>query len=145
MNPTVLIVEDHDTLREGLREWLSISFPGCHILEARSAKEAMDLLGTGPPDIILMDIGLSHGLSQMNGIDATRHIKATTPQVQIVMLTIHEASIYQADAAAAGANAYILQRKMHAELIPAMTKLLSRLGGQSLGPPKGDREIEDIE
>ncbi len=122
MKPTILMVEDHDAVRTSLRDWLSTSFPECRFLEGRSGEEAIDLVGAQAPDIVLMDIGLS----EMNGIEATRRIKAMAPEVQVVMLTIHEAPIYRADAAAAGASAYILKRKMYAELIPVLTKLLSR-------------------
>jgi DNA-binding NarL/FixJ family response regulator len=67
-----------------------------------------------------MDIGLT----QMNGIEATRHIKAIAPQTQVVMLTIHEDDAYRADASAAGASAYVPKRKMQTELLPALRALL---------------------
>jgi len=121
MNPTILIVEDHDAVRAALRDWLSTTFPDWSFLEAKSGEEAVDLACAKAPDIILMDIGLP----KMNGIGATRHIKAAAPQVQVVMLTIHEAPEYQADAAAAGANAYVVKRKMHTELIPTLRKLMA--------------------
>ena len=131
MKATILIVEDHDAVRTSLRDWLSSSFPECCFLEAKSGEEAVDLTCAQPPDIVLMDIGLP----RMNGVEATTRIKAIRPQTQVVMLTIHEASRYRADAATAGASAYLLKRRMHTELIPAMTKLLSGLADYSPGPP----------
>ena len=122
MKPTILIVEDHDAVRTSLCDWLSTIFPDCRFLEAKTGENAVALVCTRPPDIVLMDIGLS----QMNGIEATRRIKAMAPDVQVVMLTIHEASIYRTDAAAAGAGAYVFKRKMHTELVPVLTTLLSR-------------------
>jgi DNA-binding NarL/FixJ family response regulator len=61
----------------------------------------------------------------MNGIEATRRIKAAAPTAQVVMLTIHEDEAYRADAAAAGASAYVPKRLMQTELLPALEALLS--------------------
>ena len=130
MKPTILIVEDHDAVRTSLRDWLLATFPECRFLETTSGEEAVDLVRIQRPDLVLMDIGLP----QMSGIEATRRIKAMTPDVQVVMLTIHEASIYRTDAAAAGASAYILKRKMYTELIPVVTNLLSHSTAPSPGP-----------
>lgn len=117
----ILIVEDHDELRNSLRNWLGSLFRGCNILEARSGEEALQKAKAEPPDIVLMDIMLP----EMNGIEAARYIKNIVPYAQIVMLSMYEDSAYQADAVSAGATAYIPKRKMGTELIPAITKLLS--------------------
>ena len=122
MCPTILIVEDHDAVRTSLRDWLSATFPDWTLVEAKSGEEAVDLALARPPDVVLVDIGLPG----MNGIETTRHIKAVVPQAQVVMLTIYEAPEYQADAAAAGASAYIVKRRMHTELIPVLARLLSQ-------------------
>jgi len=117
---TILIVEDHKSVRNALRDWLSISFPDCRVLDVESGEEAVALVRVHPPDIVLMDIGLP----QMNGIQATRNIKAITPLVHVVMLTIQESFAYEAEAVEAGAHAYILKRKMGTDLIPAVAALL---------------------
>ncbi len=122
MCPTIMIVEDHEAVRTSLRDWLSAIFPDCVFVEAKSGEEAVDLARAQSPDVVLMDIGLPG----MNGIEATRRIKVVWPQTQVVILTIHEAPEYQADAAAAGASAYITKRRMHTKLIPTLTKLLSQ-------------------
>lgn len=122
MCPTIMIVEDHDAVRAALCDWLGAAFPNCIVIEAKSGEEAVDLALAQPPDVVLMDISLPG----MNGIGATRRIKAAVPQTQVVMLTIHEAPEYQADAMAAGASAYIVKRHMHTELIPTLSKLLSQ-------------------
>jgi DNA-binding NarL/FixJ family response regulator len=89
---TILIVEDHEPVRRRLRDWPSIRFPECRFLAAESGEEAVTLVSTHSPDIVLMDIGLPH----MNGIEATRHIKAVAPQVHIVILTTRESFEYEA-------------------------------------------------
>lgn len=120
MQPVIMIVEDYEMVRALLHEWLGTAFPDCRFLEAHSGEEAIALASASPPEVVLMDIGLT----QMNGIEATRHIKAIAPQTQVVMLTIHEDDAYRADASAAGASAYVPKRKMQTELLPALRALL---------------------
>lgn len=124
MRGTILIVEDHDEVRNSLRDWLSSIFSECSFLEAKTGEEAMTLVQAKPPDIVLMDIGLP----KMNGIEAASRIKGSLPQTKVVMLTIHEEPRYQTDAASAGANGYVVKRKMHSDLIPIMKKLLAQGG-----------------
>lgn len=119
--PTILIVEDHDALRDSLKTWLGTIFKDCNILQAKNGEEALDRVFAHSPDIVLMDVMLP----KMNGIEAARRIKNTVPKTQVVMLSIYEDSAYKADAAAAGVSAYIPKRKMGTELIPVITKLLS--------------------
>jgi DNA-binding NarL/FixJ family response regulator len=118
---TILIVEDHDALRDSLRKWLSSIFPDCNFIDAKSGEEAIKLASSHLPDIVLMDIGLP----KMSGIEATRYILKAVPKTHVVILTIHDVADYKTDASAAGAVAYIPKHAMHSELIPVMTKLLS--------------------
>ncbi len=117
---TILIVEDHDALRDSLRKWLSSIFPDCNFMDAKSGEEAVALASDRSPDIVLMDIGLP----KMNGIEATRYILKAVPTTHVVILTIHDVADYKTDASAAGAIAYIPKHRMHSELIPVVTKLL---------------------
>jgi len=119
--PVILIVEDHDELRHSLQDWLRSFFRDCSVLQAKSGEEAVQKANAESPDIVLMDVMLP----EMNGIEAASRIKDLVPDVQILMLSMYEDSAYQSDAAAAGATAYIPKRRMGAELIPAITKLLS--------------------
>jgi len=121
MSPTILIVEDHDAMRSALREWLETVFPHCRVIEAANAKEAIAVAQAELPKVILMDIGLP----QMNGIEASRRIKASVPSAQIVVLTIHEDKAYRADAEEAGVSAYIPKRTMQTELVSTLAALLS--------------------
>jgi len=131
MRPTILIVEDHVQVRTLLKDWLSPIFSGCEFLEAATGEAAVTLASDRLPEMVLMDIKLP----QMDGIEATRRIKAISPQSRVVMLTICEAFDYQAAASAAGADAYVPKRTMHSELVPVMNKLFS----QSPGACRGNR------
>ena len=121
---TILIVEDHDALRDSLKNWLTSIFQDCMFLQARTGEEALELCHTHLPQIVLMDIMLP----EMSGIDTTRRIKDAVPDAQVVVLSIYEDSAYKTDAAAAGAVAYISKRKMGTELVPLLTELLSGRG-----------------
>jgi DNA-binding NarL/FixJ family response regulator len=121
MPATILIVEDHDAVRRALRDWLEVEFPQCRVMEAASGEEAIALLRTESPRLVVMDISLPG----MNGIEATRQIKATLPSAQIVMLTVHEDDTYRADATAAGASAYVPKRAMQTELLLTLAALLA--------------------
>ena len=118
---TILIVEDHDELRETLLEWLKSVFSDCTFLVAGSGEKAIELVEAHQPAIVLMDIQLPG----INGIEAIRRIKKISPQTQALILSIMNVSAYKEEAMAAGACAYINKQHMHAELIPALTKLLS--------------------
>jgi len=117
----ILIVEDHDELRETLVEWLQSVFSNCTFLVAGSGEKAIELAETHHPAIVLMDIQLP----KMNGIEAIRRIKKISPQTQALILSVMNVSAYKEEAMAAGACAYINKQHMHVELIPALNKLLS--------------------
>ena len=118
---TIIIVEDHDELRETLLEWLKSVFSDCTFLVAGSGEKAIELAEAHQPAIVLMDIQLPG----INGIEAIRRIKKISPQTQALILSVMNVSAYKEEAMAAGACAYVNKQHMHAELIPALTRLLS--------------------
>jgi DNA-binding NarL/FixJ family response regulator len=119
--PTILVVEDHDAVRESLSEWLQVKFPVCRVLGARCGEDALALASVESLDLVVMDIALPG----MNGIEATRKLKATQPTAKVVMLTIREDNSYRTDAERAGASAYVTKRAMQNELIPTLAELLA--------------------
>lgn len=121
MNHNILIVEDHVIVRQSLREWLELSFPHYQLLEATSGEEAVTMAQTLNPRLVIMDIGLPG----MSGIEAAQSIKEALPDTHVVMLTIYDDEAHRADAAAAGASAYVPKRKVQTELLPIVTRLLS--------------------
>jgi two-component system invasion response regulator UvrY len=121
MPVNILIVEDDATVRKLLGQWLSLTFPWCQVLEAATGEEGVRLAQSASPRVVIMDISLPG----IGGIDATRHIKASVPGTEVVILTIHEAAAYRKDAALAGASAYVSKRKMRTQLIPVLERMLS--------------------
>lgn len=98
----ILIVEDHELTRFGLKT----TFEGVdyveRIFEADSAEAAIDIFNNNHIDIIIMDLGLP----KMNGIDATKQIKASNKDVKVIMLTSHNDENEVLNSLKAGANAY---------------------------------------
>jgi DNA-binding NarL/FixJ family response regulator len=122
MNHQILIVEDHDGVRQSLREWLELVFPQYHLVEATSGEEALTLAQSISPRVVIMDIGLPG----MNGIEAAQDIKKAAPSTLVVMLSIYDDEAHRADATAAGACAYVPKRKVQTELLPVLTRLLAK-------------------
>ncbi len=106
MPGTILIVEDHDAVRTAQCAGLQTECSQPRIIQAASGEAAVELARDQLPDVIIMDIALPG----MSGSEATRRIKASTPGVYIMILTIPEEEAYRADAMAAGASAFVPKR-----------------------------------
>lgn len=101
----VLLVDDHAMVREGLKVMLSTD-PGLEMVgTASDGEEAIALVDKCKPNVVLMDVRMPG----MNGIEATRLIKASHQGVSVVMLTVYESEVYVADAVEAGAAGYLLK------------------------------------
>jgi DNA-binding NarL/FixJ family response regulator len=120
MNSPILIVEDHQGVRQSLREWLELSFPRYRLIEATSGEEGVTLAQAMSPCLVIMDIGLPG----MNGIEAAQSIKAAVPGTRVVLLTMFDDEAHRAGAVAAGVSAYVPKRKVQTELLPVLTVLL---------------------
>jgi len=102
MTQNILIVEDHELTRFGLKTTFEgVDYIG-EIYEAESAETAIEIFKNNSIDIIIMDLGLP----KMNGIDATKQIKSLNKDVKIVMLTSHNDEKEVLNSLKAGANAY---------------------------------------
>jgi two-component system, NarL family, response regulator DegU len=101
---SVMIVEDHTIVREGLRSLLA--YPWLEIVgDAVDGKEAIEKADQLLPDVILMDIRLPH----ISGLEATRQIKSRHPSTAVIMLTMYENEEYVVEAIKAGASGYVLK------------------------------------
>lgn len=118
----ILIVEDHRRTMDLLLYLLGSAFPGQALRTANSAEEALASCRAALPRLVVLDIGLP-GTS---GIDAARQIKALSPAVRVVMHSNHEHAIFREQCAAAGADAFVSKTRSHAELVPAVARLLSQ-------------------
>lgn len=114
---SILLVDDHEIVRAGLRSLLErqddISVAG----EASSGAQAIDLATQLQPDVILMDVSMS----DMDGIEATRRIKKEVPDVNVLALTVHEEEAYFFEMLTAGASGYVPKRASPQILLTAIS------------------------
>lgn len=128
----VMIVDDHARFRSAIRHWIARLDASYELIEAASGEEAVSLAAGRNIDIVLMDIELPG----MNGIEATRRIKASAPKTQVVMLTNHEESPFPDAAQAAGASAYVLKNRVPEDL---ESLLAAMLRARDRDPSRGTR------
>ncbi len=108
----ILLADDHDLVRAGFRSLLQ-SFEGIQVIgEAANGHEALRLVETLKPDLVLMDIAMP----ELNGLEATARIAKEHPQVRVMILSMHANEEYARRAIRAGAQGYLLKRASTAEL-----------------------------
>ncbi len=115
MNPIrILLVDDHQVVREGLRRMLELEADLSVVGEAADAREVFTQVDLLSPDVILMDIKMP----EVDGIELTRQLKEKHPSCNIVMLTLYNE--YLTQAIEAGAVGYLLKDVRREELIRAI-------------------------
>jgi DNA-binding NarL/FixJ family response regulator len=114
----VVLVDDHDVLRMGVRDFIS-SLRGYEVVgEADTAREALRTIEATKPDVILMDIALPG----MDGIVATREILRRVPGARVIVLSAHKQSHDVMDAIDAGAVGYVLKADPPETLVQALER-----------------------
>ncbi|MEA3336367.1 MAG: response regulator transcription factor [Chloroflexota bacterium] len=112
----LLLVDDHDIVRAGLRMLFLAENDFEIVGEAGSGEEAILALEALEPDVILMDVAMPG----MSGIEATRRIKAKAPDVAVLALTMHEDEQYFFEMLNAGASGYVPKRAAPDDLVAAI-------------------------
>ncbi len=115
---TLLIVDDHELVRRGIRTILAAQPDITVVGEASSGEEALKLAEQLAPDVVLMDL-LMPG---MNGVETTRRLKAISPGAQVIVLTSYHEDEHIFPAIRAGALSYLLKDVSAAELAEAIRK-----------------------
>lgn len=125
--PRLLIVDDHQLAREGLRAVLEEA--GFTVVGvAASGEEAIELVAAVVPDVVLMDVRLGPGI---DGLEATRRIVARGMASKVLMLTLHDMPAYVREALSAGAAGYVLKDAAIDDLKAAIAQVMA---GQSAIP-----------
>lgn len=115
----ILIVDDHDIVREGLRSVLD-AMAGCRVCgEARDGREAIALALELRPDIVIMDLSMP----ELNGLEATRRLRRELPRTQILILTVHDSEQLVHEVLEAGARGYVLKSDAGHSLTAAIENL----------------------
>ena len=128
MKHRIMIVEDHNLLRAGLRSMISAVADFEVVAEARDGKEALRTAIALVPDLIMMDLSMP----SMNGIEATMQIKRRSPGIRIIALTVYKSQEYVREALKAGVDGYVLKDATYDELIVAIRSVLN--GKKFLSP-----------
>ncbi|OFX14667.1 MAG: hypothetical protein A2V59_08520 [Armatimonadetes bacterium RBG_19FT_COMBO_69_19] len=124
----VLLADDHDLFRQGVRRLLEGS-PDLEVVgEARTGQDTVRLVEELAPDIVLLDISMP----ALSGIDAARLIKTASPRTGIIILTVHADEEFLFEAIKAGAMGYLLKDASADELIRAIRVIY---GGEGLLAP----------
>ena len=112
----VLLVDDHETVRQGLRLLLDAQTDMEVVGEAGDGRAALDLAGSLKPAVVVMDITMA----EMNGLIATRMLREANPATAIVALTRHQDDAYVQEMLGAGALGYVLKQSASTELLSAV-------------------------
>ncbi len=130
----VLLVDDHEVVRVGLRSLL-IREPTIEVVgEAGTVAEAVAQAARLQPDVIIMDVRLPDG----SGVEACREIRSTDPRVQIIMLTSHADEDAVFNSIMAGASGYLLKQVQGREVVRAVETVAT---GQSLLDPAVTQKV----
>ena len=115
----ILIADDHDIVREGLRSLLSAQ-PGWEVCgEAANGREAVAQARQLGPDVAILDFSMP----ELNGLDAARQIRKSLPHTEVLILTMHDLEELAREIFAAGAGSYILKTDAKRHLVEAIKAL----------------------
>jgi two-component system response regulator NreC len=115
----LLLVDDHEIVREGLRSCLAPYRQLQVVGEAASGEQALVMAAQTKPDVVLMDINLPH----MSGLEATRHLQQQLPGSKILILTVYDNPEYVREVMRAGAKGYVLKNTAPQDLVAAIEKI----------------------
>lgn len=156
---SILIVDDHPIVRQGIQSLLAQEPDLCITGEAESAGRALDILRGQPVDAAIIDISLKG----TDGLELTKSVRAEFPLLPILILSMHEESMYAERALRSGANGYLMKQEVADNIVAALRSvlqgrvfvsdgiretLLGRLAGQPIDPNQSplerlsDRELE---
>jgi DNA-binding NarL/FixJ family response regulator len=115
----VLIADDHEVVRHGIRALIETE-PGWTVCaEACNGREAIELAMSSSPDVAILDVSMP----ELNGVEATRQIRKQLPRCEVLILTMHESEQVLRDALAAGARGYVLKSDAGRTLVAAVDAL----------------------
>lgn len=152
----LVIVDDHNLAREGLKDML-LDVPDIEVVgEAVNGREALLRCSQLYPDLLLMDVRMP----EMDGLAATKEIKQRYPSISVLMVTMHENPDYLLEALKAGASGYVLKDAPQEEVISAVrrvregespldpelaARLLRRLAAETVGRRRSVHRIGPLE
>jgi DNA-binding NarL/FixJ family response regulator len=155
MSVRVLIVDDDDLMRAGLKAVLSTDDTIDVMGEAGDGRAALQQARAGKPDVVLMDVRMP----DLDGISATSELLAVSPEIKVAILTTFERDEYIFGALSAGASGFLLKRTKPEELIAAIhtlaagdsllspsvtTRVIERMAGQPATPSEASKRLDEL-
>jgi two-component system, NarL family, response regulator LiaR len=135
---SIIIVDDHEVVRKGLRSYLDTLSDFKVVGEACSGENALELVKDLIPDIVLLDLIMPG----MDGVETTRRIKAISPRTNVVVLTSYHEDIHIFPALKAGAISYILKDVKMEQLVDALHR--AAIGEVTLHPRVAARVLQNM-
>ena len=155
----ILLVDDHLIVRDGLAQFINCEPDLMVCGQADNARQAFEMIPSLKPDLAIVDISL-HGMS---GMELIKNIKSLYPQLLVLVLSMHDESLYAERALRAGAKGYITKQKAASDVLEAIRRILDggiyvsekmtgqmlqkiasggKAGGDSFTARLSDRELE---
>jgi DNA-binding NarL/FixJ family response regulator len=122
MKQKVLIVDDHPVVREGLAQMINREADLTVCGQAADMPGALQMIDALKPDILIVDISLNGP----DGLDLLKHIRVKDPVLPVLILSMHDESIYAERALRAGANGYIMKQEATDNVLIALRRILGR-------------------
>ena len=133
----ILLADDHAVVRQGFRMILA-AHPDMEIVgEAGNGREAVELAERLKPEVVVMDVSMP----ELNGIEATRRLAASTPHTRVLALSMHKDSVYVREILRAGARGYLLKDSVADDLVSAVRAVAS--GEGYLSPQVSNAVLDD--
>jgi DNA-binding NarL/FixJ family response regulator len=136
MTVRIVIVDDHQIVRDGLRSVMEREPDLTVVAEADNGRQGIEACRRVSPDVVVMDISMP----DLNGIEATRKIKAEAPDTRVIALSMHSDKRYVRRMIEAGATGYLLKESAIDEVVRAVKAVAA--GGSYLSPEVADIVIE---
>src|SRR5215469_16956330 len=132
-NISVLLVDDHNIVRQGLKALLTAEGDISVMAEAQTGREAVQLAAKLHPEVVVMDLAMP----LLNGWEATRQILKVAPSAKILVLSTYDSDEHVQQAIASGAAAYLIKQTAAADLVKAIREV--RKGNAYFSPPIAQR------
>ena len=139
MTARVVLVDDHELVRDGLRALFAQDEAFEVVGEAEDARTAVELVAASRPDVVIMDVSLP----DLSGIEATRQVLEQAPEGKVVALSMHADPQYVAGMLEAGASGYVLKKGAAVELLHAVRAALA--GTSYLSPELATAVFDQVQ